>query len=223
MAELILQQGADSYSGGADGHINSGGPTLNYGVSAVFYAGRYDASQIRRGLVKFDLSNLPAGAIVSAATLTLYYETVSSPDTIAAHRALRAWYAGAKDGAAPDAAQDGSTWNFRNANGEVAWGAAGGQSGTDFAAVATASTLCGGAAAAKTWDVTADVIAWAADQTSNHGWLLKNDEVSDTTRVRFTSNEGTAANRPKLTITYTLPSGGILDIGGSGMSGLLEI
>ncbi len=54
------------------------------------------------------------------------------------------------------------------------------------------------------WDVTASVQRWAANPASNHGIVLIADEVDQD--VRFRSSQWRVLNqRPKLTVTYTLP------------------
>src|SRR5690606_27030843 len=72
-------------------------------------------------LVKFDLSSIPSNAIIVSATLSLYqFEETSTTDFIyTARRSLQQWYEGIRNGENP--AEDGSTWNHRNANGSVTW------------------------------------------------------------------------------------------------------
>lgn len=177
----------------------------NYGVQANMRVGGVNANTQRRGLLAFDISSLPAGATITAATLTLNCssEDAATDFDVAVHRALLQWYEGIRNGATP--AEDGSTWDWRNWNGSVAWGAEGGQSGTDYAASATATTTITGTGN-HTWDVTADVQAWYAGTATNYGWFIINtsEATASSGKIFDTSDNATAGNRPKLDIEYTV-------------------
>lgn len=204
MTILTLQPAA---AAGIDTWLLQPQVNYNYGVSVNIETGRLDANQKRRGLLAFDLSSIPAGATLVSATLTLVClgETVSTDLDVSVHRALVQWYEGAKNGAAPDASTDGSTWNYRNYNGSVAWGAAGGLSGTDYDATPTDTTLITGTSA-HDWDVLADVEDWYGETADNYGWFIIGDEGTQDSRKFFASSDNaTAGNRPKLVIEYTLP------------------
>lgn len=208
MTVLTLQPDATA---GVDSYLALGTPTFNFGVGGNFGAGAVTVNEPRRGLLKFDISSLPAGATLNSAILTLFCESESATTdrTVGAHRGLTQWFEGAKNGAAPDASQDGSTWNLRNANGALAWGAAGGQSGTDYAATATDSKIITVPSTAFDYNVLADVQAWYAATATNYGWwLICTAETVANSLKRFTSSDGaTAANWPKLVIDYTEAGG----------------
>ena len=161
-------------------------------------------------LLQFSGITIPAGATISSAILTLYCESETSTTdyAVGVHRALTQWFEGAQNGGTPGPGENASVWNLRNYNGAVAWaGGAGGGSGSDYAAIATASTLITQTGITFDWNVLTDVQAWYAGTATNYGWWLKNvDEVTNNTLKRFTLSDG-ASNRPKLTITYTVPSG----------------
>ena len=194
MPTLELQPGA----AGLDTRIYQSIPDNNYGASALIILSASDPG-LSRGLVAFDISSLPADAVISSAILTLYHYTASTAD-ISAHRALTQWYEGDADGGAPSG--DGSTWNHRNYSGSVAWaGGAGGGSGSDYAAVAT-DTVTMPVTDFFDLDVTADVTDFYAGTYPNYGWWLITPEL--TSRNIASSDDGTAARHPKLTITYEL-------------------
>lgn len=205
---LTLQPDA---AAGIDTWIQQNAATNNNGVNTTLVSGLGAVGgSLRRALIKFDLSALPSSALILSAVMTLYCE--NEPDatnyTIGAHRALTAFFEGAKNGAAPSALQDGSTWNLRNANGSVAWaGGAGGAAGSDWATVATASTSITGPTTTFTWDLLADVSPWVRGSVANHGlWLINTSEAIINSFKVFTSSDGTtAANRPKLVVGYKLP------------------
>jgi hypothetical protein len=199
---LIRPKSTASY----DTYIRGDVPTWNEGGNGQVIVGGYNAiNKPMRGLLKFPLTNIPVGAKISSAVLSLYgaAEAVRVDATISVHRALTRWYPGIKTDAVPDAGQDAASWSYSNANGAVAWaGGAGGGSGTDYAAVATGSFVFTAVAKDYTIDVTADVAAWMAG-TPNYGWFLISAlENTANTRKQFTSSEGTAANRPRLYVTY---------------------
>jgi hypothetical protein len=202
MAEtLTLQPDAAS---GLDTRLNSGAPNNNFGTTALNHVGK--STGIHRILIAFALAGLPAGATVTSANLTMTCtgEGAATDYAVGVHRALSQWYEGVKDNVSPDAGQNGSTWNHRNANGAVVWvGGAGGGAGSDYAAVATASALITGAGT-FTWDVTPDVQAWAGGAANYGWWMINVDEgTGDTYKTFAMSDHGTAASRPKLEIKYT--------------------
>lgn len=191
----------------ADTQLRKVAPTYNYGTAVNLRAGS-EGSNDARGLIYPNISTIPAGATITAAVLTLYCnsEAATPNQTVGVYRALTQWWEGVKFAAAPDALQDGSTWNLRNANGSVAWGAAGGQSGTDYAATATASTTITAPSAYYDWNVLADINAWYLGAAINYGWWLIEPSVGevDSQKVFSSSDHGTSNQRPYLTITYEL-------------------
>ena len=51
----------------------------------------------------------------------------------------------------------------------------------------------------------ADVQAWLDDPSGNFGWIVVGNEAKNQTAKRFDSKEGgTTANRPVLTVTFTV-------------------
>jgi len=200
MALLLLQQPAV-----VETYLSQPSPDNNYGITVSFLVGRGGgASNIYRALVYYDLSALAGKVIVSA---KLHARTMSTNCTVGAtlnvHRALTQWYEGLKDGAAPDGGTDGSTWNHRNVNGAVAWGAAGGLSGTDFVAAPTDAIACLGVNLWHEWDVTADVALFAAGTATNYGWWIKGPEDVNSQTGFFLSGENTSYFRaPMLYVEY---------------------
>jgi hypothetical protein len=152
---------------------------------------------MNRGLIQFDLSSLPPGAVVNSVTLRL---TVVRPPSTPAnsnfhlHRLLRPWYALQ------------STWTLRL--GEEDWDIPGAQTGTDFSATSSASVFVANSVEhtfPSTPQLIADVNAWLANPSTNHGWLVKTeDESIGYTARRFASAEGGAAG-PLLEIQFEAP------------------
>ncbi len=201
---LTLQPDATA---GVDSSIES--DVIDYGsslLSTIVSGGTATAPHKYRGLLKFDLSSIPAGAKITSAVVSLYFESEADTTdrTVGMHRALTQWYEGEATGV-PAAGVDASVWAFRNYKGSVAWaGEAGGGAGSDYVAAATDSKVCDSPSKALDYNVTADVQAFADGTATNYGWwLINTEESTQNSRKRFTSSDGaTATNRPKIVVNY---------------------
>ena len=188
---------------------------LSDGLGSFLYVGVTNQSLRRRALIAFDLTGLgiPPGADIVSATLRLHRSipppNVPAPDSIAVYRVLEDWGQGTSDsdgiagggGGAPSTPGD-ATWihTFYNTS---FWSNPGG----DFAPAESANISVGTVADFYNSTGTGlgvDVQAWLADPASNHGWLLKDQEVSSRTGVRFDSCQGPEATRPTLSVTYVV-------------------
>ncbi len=189
------------------------GGALSNGSGPTLFAGRTSQAvgSIRRGLIAFDLSGIPAGSTIASAVLTLHMSQASGAGTqsVSLHRALAGWGEGASDagasgGVGAPAAPGDATWihTFRPSS---FWGAAGG----DFAAAATAAQSIGGVASyswGPTSEMTADAQQWLDDPSTNHGWLLRGNEAVGATSRRFDAREHPeSAVRPSLAVEFTPP------------------
>lgn len=181
-------------------------PTTHYNkLSTAVQVGDDDAgpgpSQINRCLVKWDLSSIPANAIISSAVLTLTYaaDYSSNARTLRAYRVKRA------------VDYDQVTWNKYDASNS--WGTAGcgnttsDREGTDIGNVSIPAN--------PTLDTTVDITLTAsaiqemvAGSFTNNGLLLKKDTESDDEVDFYGVGYVTESKRPLLTITYTVPGGG---------------
>jgi hypothetical protein len=185
---------------------------LSNGAGPGFFAGATATGAVRRGLVGFDLSSIPVGALVTDATLTLHMSSSgSTPVPIDLHRVLADWgegtsNAGANGGSGAPSQPGDATWLHRFYPGTL-WAMPGG----DFAAAVSASQSVAGVAS-YAWSgagLLADVQGWVAAPGSNFGWLLTGGEQTAGSAKRFDSREnGTASFRPQLSITYTVPGPG---------------
>ena len=151
------------------------------------------------GLIQFDLSSIPPGAVVSSVTLRLTVARVPltpANSTFHLHRLLRPWNALE------------STWQLRLQPDEN-WDIPGGQEGTDFSAASSASVLVANLAEdtfASTPQLVADVNLWLNNSSTNHGWLVKTEDESVAfTARRFASTEGGPA-APLLEIQFEVPT-----------------
>ncbi len=180
---------------------------LSNGAGQHFFAGRTSITtqRIRRGLIAFDVSSIPAGATVQSATLTLHMSrTRSGPSNIVLHRVLADWgegtsFAGSGEGGGGTVTANDATWTFRFFN-TAQWSTPGG----DFNSSASATTSVN-QAGDYTWTgsgLVADVQAWV-NGTANFGWILRGNEVSIQTTKRFDSRQNaTLAFRPRLVVVF---------------------
>jgi hypothetical protein len=189
---------------------------LSDGLGPHLYAGRVGIAggdRIRRGLIAFDLSTLPAGAVVTGVQLTLNLSRTSptGPATIQLHRATRNWgqgpsNAGDPGGSGAVAQMLDATWfePFFLTPG-VPWTTPGG----DFVATPSASLSVNALQAytfGSTPEMVADVQSWLQDPASNAGWAITGDETVSGTAKRFdTRDNGFAPFRPSLLITFNVP------------------
>jgi hypothetical protein len=182
--------------------------TLSDGVGPHLFAGRTSqgSGSIRRGLLAFDLSSIPAGANITSATLTLNASKSNSASTqIELHRVNKNWGEGTSNAGDPGgsgalATTNDATWKHTFFNTQT-WTNLGG----DFAAAPSATATINGLGS-QTWSgpgLLADVKSWRVAPSTNFGWELIGDESQTGTAFRFDSREnGTAAFRPVLSVTY---------------------
>jgi len=195
------------------------------GAGQAIYAGRTGQSttslQIRRGLLHFNISSIPAGANITAATLRLTAENrgQNGDRTMTLHKLLQDWGQGSSTGGGSGGGMGGNaglndaTWVYRFYNptspsSGPQWSTLGGSFDAASSSSATCPNLGGnftftGNSASK---MVADIRAWLADPTNNFGWELSGDETTSYTAKRIYSREWpTVAQRPTLTITYAVP------------------
>lgn len=196
-----------------DNTIYAEATTNSNGAGQHLFAGQNADGEIRRGLVAFDLSSLPAAATISSATLEMYCSKAapgSPAQTIALHRLLADWGEGASDagleegGGAPAEPGD-ATWISRFFGSLAVWTSPGG----DFAFAASGSSLVGAPGFYYTWStagMVADVQGWVGNPATNHGWLLRGSETGVKNVRRFGSKDnGFSGFWPRLTVEYTAP------------------
>jgi hypothetical protein len=190
---------------------------ISNGIGQNFYVGTSNQTaplNLRRGLIKFDVSVIPAGSTLTSVTLALH---VSKPNngtqTIDVHRATSEWGEGTSDAATGgDGSGEGSgttattgdaTWLHTFFNTQT-WTTPGG----DFVAAPSASNTVG-AASTYQWTgpgLLADVQQWFDTPASNFGWVITGNETTSHSSKQFDTRENNiVANRPRLTIDYTAP------------------
>ncbi len=160
----------------------------------------------RRSLLQFDLSTLPAGAIITSATIQLHLTIVSTADTgISLYVVTSAWTAGPSDPIGNEstgvtAVLGDTTW--LQSSKPTLWTTAGG----DFLPTASATTTVTSTSGYFQWTsaaLIADTQNWLANPASNYGWLLAGDETIPQSAKKFeSSNSTTSQFRPQLTLEY---------------------
>ncbi|MEC3908112.1 DNRLRE domain-containing protein [Tamlana sp. 2201CG12-4] len=183
---------------------------LSNGMGDHLFAGRTNQSagmNLRRALLQFDLSTIPAGATITGVTLNLdLNQTISGAIGVSLHKLTQDWGQGISDAAGQEGAGATSTvndasWNCSFHDGAsgctTSWTTAGG----DFNTTASATTSVDGNGA-YTWTsatMLTDVQGWFANSATNFGWMLIGDETTDGTAKRFSAN---TTNPPTLELTY---------------------
>jgi hypothetical protein len=189
---------------------------VSNGAGIFLFAGRTNVDsgfRLRRGLVRFDLSVLPAGSEIIFAELTLYQSNVSPnafPVTTSLHRLLEDWGEGGSDGIGPEGqgapAQPGDATWFQSFYNSTTWSDAGGT----FEGSASASTTIGLDLGDYTWGcspaLVADTQAWLDDSAANFGWLILGNEDGGGTVRRFNSRSNSdEETRPRLRVVFRPP------------------
>jgi len=204
--------------------IESATGSLSNGQGPLF-VGRTNqpaGQSIRRALMEFDFSTIPAGATVTSAILTLTVgQTHGVAQSMSLFRVTQDWGEGASSGSGSggQAMAGDATWlhTFFNTS---TWNSPGG----DFASTASATTAVSGFAA-QTWSsaqMAGDIQAWAASPSTNFGWVLVGNETTNFTAYEFFSRES-GARGPSLSVTYNaaVPEPGALALVAAGAAPLL--
>lgn len=160
----------------ADTTLRDSVPGNNYGAAANLPVGvSANGSPRNRALFRFDLSSIPAGAVINSARLR--FTVVQSgaetpPANFELHRVLSSWGEGRKSGLAATAGE--ATWAARF-HAQTNWAVGGGLAGTDFVAAPTATALLGTNGTVSEFSspgMLADIRYWLTNAASNAGWLL---------------------------------------------------
>lgn len=178
------------------------------GSGSGVFVGNNQQGGVRRGLISFDVSAIPAGSTITSVTLSMTMaQTVGGNINVALHRVTSAWGEGTSNGSGQGAAAQAgeATWTDRMF-GVNPWAAAGG----DFVAGASAFKSIGGVGTyqwASTPALVADVQGWLTNPSTNNGWIMIGDAVNGGAK-RFNSREsGDERFVPSLSVEYTIVPG----------------
>src|SRR5262249_14232383 len=146
---------------------------LSNGAGIGFIVGRgANANNRRRGVVAFDLSSIPANAIITDARLRLFmgFTNDTAARTFNVHRLLGNWGEATSDApnnepAGANSTTNDATWIHRFFSAQL-WTTAGG----DFSATVSASASAATATGTVEWTsagLAADVQAWVTSPATN--------------------------------------------------------
>lgn len=171
-----------SFSAVADAYISKGSGTTNFGGSASIVVDKSGGNLgDERALFRFDLSGLPADAVITSAELVLNATAISAPFDINVYEVTESW--------------DENTVTYDDRSTGQEWGTDGGT--VDSTVLDTFSATTTGN---HVWDITSLAAAWKDGSKDNNGVLLGTPDTG-TDDVTYSSKEGAVA--PQLIITYT--------------------
>lgn len=181
-----------------DTYFNQDKNSDNYGTSTTWKVGKKPNKSMRPVLRFNGLSTIPTNADVQSAVLSLY-ETASSSHSSANvsysfHNINEVW------------TETEASWLKRNAT--TAWTTSG---GTFISPAFNTTIVTTDKKQWKNFNITNIVQQWvktpAHGGEANNGFLIKqtNENTSDVNCTFASSENGTAANRPKLVVTYIIP------------------
>jgi hypothetical protein len=192
---ITFQEGVNGFSGSVDTRIWSNS-MANFGSSGDSQVG-HEVTINKRFLIDFNLdaSDLPAGAIIGGATLSIMSGTsgvFSGPPVFSMYEVTGEW--------------DESTCTWASRTAAALWTA----QGADFSAVKASNSVAVTATNTRyEWTISKSIIERQINSPATaYGLIVKEDFENATfnANVSFnTSENATAANRPALTIYYSLP------------------
>ena len=185
------------------------------GSGNVMMAGRDGRNRIKRGLVHFDVSMIPAGSRIDSVQVRMRTVTGGQIVNVGLHRALAAWGEGTSNANCDGILCDAPVFGAPAAPGDATWfsrlwpDSSWSNPGGDFVANASATTVVGSLAfATYRWLTNAalvtDVQGWIDDPSTNYGWVIIGDESSVGTHTWFGTREiPEAALRPEIVVHYS--------------------
>jgi hypothetical protein len=184
---------------------NGAGPNFYVGDSAHQPAG----FAIRRGVLRFDLSSIPASATINSVKLTLHMSKTkaATAETVSLHKLLQNWGEGTSvsTGQGAMATTNDATWldTFWSASNPSTWTTPGGTFSSTVSASASVANTVGFASWTGT-GLVADVTQWLSQPSTNFGWIVIGNESMSETALQFDSRSNmTASFQPTLTVNFT--------------------
>lgn len=184
------------YSGATDAVLQQSTPTVNAGSDPIVRVDMdYPTSsgKAATAVLRFDLSAVPAGSKVKAASLTVNVTDATSGEGYTLYALNKAW--------------DQATVTWNNARSGSAWSPGGGRGANHGAE--PLGTLLPTASGKYTLSLNAAGVAavqgWVDAPSTNFGFVLEAPTNMD--GLQFESSEATtAANRPRFSLTYDAPA-----------------
>jgi len=186
--EISFQDGVSptaGYAGTLDTYVWDTNPTTAYGTETTFISDTAVGveSDQRYGIVKFDISTIPSGATVVGARLDLFVSTEGQGWNL--YKMTADW-------------NESSTYNTVTA-GVISTTIAG---TVEHAYGTYMNTLV---VSTRHNPLLATVQGWVTSSATNFGWFPKATDIAGGDGQQWSArNNATTANRPKLTIRYTV-------------------
>jgi len=169
--------------------------------------------KLRRALIKFDVSSIPADATIEQVSLTLEINSVPTSGGVGGlaslHRVTASWGEGPSNPGepggegAPSLVGD-TTWLHRVYPGSL-WSATGGDYQPTPSAEEGYGVILEPLVIASTPGLRQDVKAWVSNPAENHGWILLGNEENPLSARRVFARESTGLEVPLLTVDYSIP------------------
>lgn len=182
-----------TFASAQDTYIAESYPTTNYAnAPTIKLDGDVPTGTGRdyRGLIRWDVSSIPAGSTVTSATLTVSVENSAPGETYEIVELLRSWN------------ETQATWNLAAPG--SSWGSPGASSVSDRGSEVL-GTMSRGSTGTYTVSLNGAGIAvvqdWVDTPSSNHGLMIFDTGAADQLEL-YQSENKTASWRPRLTITY---------------------
>ena len=193
-----------------DNSIYSEDATVSNALGENLFAGvTSTGDKKRRSLIHFNLSAIPAGAVITSVSLALTCNNMSPQSGNAGinlHKLTNDWGEGTSvnnpNGTGSPASTNDATWSSRFYN-TTLWSTPGGDFSATVSGSASISQL--GPLTISTSTMANDVQSWVNTPASNFGWaIVGNKETESANARRFASgNNASESDRPHLTIVYT--------------------
>lgn len=190
--QIVLQPIADNDDSVHDSTLSAWEPTENYGKLDRLLLRQPD---VMAPVIRFDLSAVPANAHIVNATLSLYAISQSNdnPAQAGVYRLNQGWD------------EDNVSWQMATV--DTAWQEPGANAvPNDREATARDIQRVVDTQRFYDWDITALVQEWLFDPSAQHGVVLKAFDVARVQYAFASSEYPNPAARPKLTISYWIPS-----------------
>ena len=191
---VTLQQGLSGYLGCDDTYIYQYAPNGNYCTQDLIMVG---SNQQYRGLVRFDVSAIPRNAVVTRAALQIYMAGWGGLDTTVGVSFILRTVTACE--ATWNQAQNGNPWSQSGCNSTT----------TDRRSVTESTVRTDGVGKWSEFALSAAVQSWVDGSLPNNGVLLSATNA-DLANLLFASAQTSDINfRPKLVVTYHVPSGAL--------------
>lgn len=180
------------------------------GLGALFCGktGTFNGNNLRRALIKFDLTSIPSGATITNVTLTLNVDKVSPGgvnENYKIYGVTKDWGEGTSFsvlGTGASAIPPDATWNYAMYS-TTNWTTPGGDFTTTLLSSKNLTTLTGDYTFPSSTNIVNLAQTWLNTPSSNNGIILIGDESKSNTSRQFGSKD--VGNAPILSVTWNPP------------------